>query len=341
MTTIILDCYRLLLTATKSDRRSRLTQTAVGLITTTLMALVIALASPVADAQVFTTISDPSGLSTYALGISGSAVVGYYRPASGLASGFIYYNSTYSTVNLGTQTFFTGVTNGATTGYYYTNTSSPVSFEDGSSYITFTIPPGVNGTFAQGISGNNVVGRYTDSSNTSHGFLYNGSGFSIINDPLGINGTSAQGMSGSNVVGYYIDSSNVYHGFLFNGSAYTTLSDPLAGSFGTEAMGIDGSNVVGYYFDSIGHANGFLYNILSNTYTSFSDPLGTGTFATGISGNNIVGYYTGPSGTNGFEYSIPSGNGTPEPGASALFIGTGITGFCLIARRKRALLKKV
>jgi len=43
---------------------------------------------------------------------------------------------------------------------------------------TYTIlddPLGVNGTYVNGISGNNIVGYYVDSSGHNNGFLYNGS----------------------------------------------------------------------------------------------------------------------------------------------------------------------
>ena len=116
-------------------------------------------------------------------------------------------------------------------------------------------PLAFNRTVVYGISGNNIVGYYLDSSGNYHGFLYNGSTYTTLNDPLG-SLTVAIGVDGNNIVGYYEDSSGKYNGFLYNGSSYTTIDDPL-GVEGTIANGISGNNIVGHYSDSSGTAHGF------------------------------------------------------------------------------------
>ena len=120
---------------------------------------------------------------------------------------------------------------------------------------------GFQGTYPRGISGNNIVGYYMDSSNNFHGFLYNGSTYTTLNDPLARNGTFAYGISGSNIVGYYVDSFGE-HGFLYNGSTYTTLNDPLAPN-ATNAYGISGNNIVGCYSDSSNNVHGFIATLSS------------------------------------------------------------------------------
>ena len=75
-------------------------------------------------------------------------------------------------------------------------------------YTTLDNPAGTGGTYAYGISGNNIVGWYANSSGWQLGFLYNGSTYTTLNDPLGVNGTYANGISGNNIVGYYYDSSS-------------------------------------------------------------------------------------------------------------------------------------
>jgi autotransporter-associated beta strand protein len=159
------------------------------------------------------------------------------------------------------------------------------------------------GAAAFGISGNNIVGYYVDSSSVFHRFLYNGSTYTTLDDPLGAGETIAQGISGNNIVGWYVDSSDIYHGFLYNGSGYTTLDDPLAAQpYGTVAYGISGNNIVGTYSDSSGKYHGFLYN--GSGYRTLDDPLGVGaTYPQGISGNNIVGYYEDSSGNHDFLYN--------------------------------------
>jgi len=170
-------------------------------------------------------------------------------------------------------------------------------------FTTIDDPLGTKGSFPGGISGDNIVGSYSDSSNKLHGFLYNGSTWTTIDDPLVGNGeyqgTTPNGISGNNIVGGYADSSNVSHGFLYNGSTYTTLDDPLGV---TLAYGISGNNIVG-----TSGSHGFLYNELTKTYTTLDDPLAgiSGTVALGISDNNIVGSYFDSSGAvHGFEATV-------------------------------------
>jgi hypothetical protein len=70
-----------------------------------------------------------------------------------------------------------------------------------------------------GISGNNVVGYYGDSSHSYYdsGFIYNltnGTYTTSIRDPLAPGNTFLEGISGSTLVGYYYDSNGVVHGFV-------------------------------------------------------------------------------------------------------------------------------
>jgi probable HAF family extracellular repeat protein len=75
--------------------------------------------------------------------------------------------------------------------------------------------PGAVGTLASGINdAGAVVGRYTDSSGTNHGFLWQGGSFTTRDVPgalstqvIGINNTG-------DIVGGYADSSGRAHGFV-------------------------------------------------------------------------------------------------------------------------------
>ncbi len=195
-------------------------------------------------------------------------------------------------------------------------------------YTTLDNPAGV-GTFLTGISGNNIVGYYTDSSSENHGFLYNGSSFTTLDDPLAgtgqSQGTFAEGIDGNNIVGYYVDSSNVDHGFLYNGSTYTTLDDP-AGS-GTQAFGISGNNIVGGSNTSnAASTGGFLFD--GSTYTPVNDPqtLLGGSIASGISGSTIVGLYQHGIQLLGYKYDGSTFTTISGP-PSAEFAGAhGISG---------------
>ena len=76
--------------------------------------------------------------------------------------------------------------------------------------------PGARSTSAIGISGNNIVGFYVDSSG-QHSFLYNGTSYAKLDYP-GATGTYAEGINGNNIVGNYYDSFGNVHGFLYNGT---------------------------------------------------------------------------------------------------------------------------
>ncbi len=227
----------------------------------------------------FTTLNDPLADQTFALGISGTKIVGEYTTASGASFGFIFNGTSYSTLS--------------------------------------GLPAGASNVNARAVSGSNIVGTY-DSSDSSgshqHGFFYNGSSYTTLDDPssggtitilgytIDVHGTIARGVSGSNVVGSYstADGQSVHaHGFLYNGSSYVTLDYPLAGVRDTVATGISGSNIVGYYTNSSG-THGFLYN--GSSYVTLDDPAAShngvntnGTIVSGISGSKIVGVYSNSS----------------------------------------------
>jgi hypothetical protein len=124
-------------------------------------------------------------------------------------------------------------------------------------YTTLDDPlAGPGATFANGISGGNIVGSYYDASGLGHGFLFNGSTYTTLDDPLrAADGfTNPLGISGGNIVGLYFDASYGIRGFLYNGSTYTTLDDPLIPN------AIDGNTIVGYYDDESG-SHGFVATV--------------------------------------------------------------------------------
>src|SRR5581483_7429159 len=180
------------------------------------------------------------------------------------------------------------------------------------------------GTRAAGIYGNTVVGQYTDSSQHTHGFIYNGSTFTTLDDPLASGVTTAWGVYSNNVVGYYRDSQGANHGFLYNGSSYITLDDPQ-GANGSMAFGIYGNTVVGNYFDSGYSSHPFLYN--GSSYTTLAGyPGGGATYAYGISGSTVAGFYSSP-GYYGFTYNGSTYSTVP---GSANYLPNGIDGNAIV-----------
>ena len=130
-------------------------------------------------------------------------------------------------------------------------------FYDGTSWSIIQ-PSGSPSARAEDISGNTIVGQYTDSSWVNHGFIYDGTNWTTVNGP-GATSTALQGISGSFIVGYTTDASNAVHGLLYNGTAWMTLDMP--GATYTNFTGIDGSTVVGCYTDASGMSHGLNYTI--------------------------------------------------------------------------------
>ncbi len=218
----------------------------------------------------YTTLQDPSALAsptggTYANGVSGNEVVGYYLDGALQSHGFIY---------------------------------------NGSSYVTLDYP-GASNTYAYGISGSNIVGYYQTGKNSAfQGFRYNGVTYTALNDPLAgsLQGTEVTGISGTIIVGSYFDSANEEHGFVYNGSTYTSLDDPAAIAGGTVVSGISGNNIVGFFDGKDGVTHGFIYD--GSTYTTLDDPSGV-TYALGVSGDTVVGYFGTSNNAQGFVVTVP------------------------------------
>jgi hypothetical protein len=296
------------------------TPTVLG--TLLLSALIIGAGAATTFAITYTTLDDPAAAPgyTFAQGISGGNIVGWYDDASGGAHGFLYNGSTYTTLDdpLAQTSGFTeprAISGGNIVGDYYDNSGFYHAFlYDGSTYATLNIPGPV------GISGGNII-------NNAYAYHFDGSIYATLNDPLaGPQGTYASGVFGGNIVGYYLDSSNFGHGFLYDGSTFRTLDYPL-GAIATTALGISGSNIVGFYYDSSDAAHAYLYN--GSSYATLDDP--PGTFLTvflAIDGNTIVGTYYDELGYHGFVATVP------EP-SSIVIAALGFLGLFVFVRRRK------
>jgi hypothetical protein len=158
------------------------------------------------------------------------------------------------------------------------------------------------------VADNTVVGSYIDSSNVTHGFMWNPTTFHItkINPPGSVN-TYVGGMNSTHTItGSYTDSSGVYHSFLRSPSGhYTLFNAPGAGTGsgqGTIAGDInDNAEIVGAYADSNGVFHVF-FRTPGGKFSKF-DVLGAqGTFVSGFSGltdkGAIAGNYSDSNGVN-------------------------------------------
>src|SRR5437588_149555 len=157
-------------------------------------------------------------------------------------------------------------------------------------FSTFNDPlaNGSKGTIAFGINNSSqIVGSYSDSSLSAHGFLLSGSTYSTVDDPLATGFTQALGInSAGQIVGVYSTATG-NHGFLYspNGGTYTTLDDPLATN-GTQAFGInDMGQIVGTYDTSTG-THAFIYS--GGVFTTVDDPVNGNTLAHGINNSGQI-----------------------------------------------------
>jgi len=320
----------------------------------------------------FTTLSDPLGTEgTYATGISGTDIVGYYVDSSGNDHGFLCSGTTYTTLDYPsgsgamydvTATYAAGISgsnivgayatlNGVTHGYSYDGTNY-TALNDPYATDNITAASGVSGV--SGASGNVIVGNYRGSQSGGqgsdfYGFYYSGGTYITLSVLAGINGTWATGVTanpfgtGFDSVGYYITSDNTYHGFLNNSvENFTGVDDPNARG-NSQIMGISGTNIVGYYNDSRGYNEGFIcdwtnVNAETNTFTftTLDDPLGTeGTDLLGISGSDIVGTYVDSSGDEHSFLASP----VPEPSECVSLI-TALAGVAALGPGRRVIRRR-
>lgn len=272
----------------------------------------------------YTTLTVPGAEDTYAVGVSGNNVVGYYYNGS-FYQGFLYNGSGYTTLDdpeaVDNSTFggtyVSGISGNNIVGYYYNGTTDVGFLYNGSGFTTLNVPFSQSCDTA-GVSGNDIVGNYINVATYSVGsYLYDGNSYTPLNVP-----GQVSGINGNNVVGNFVANDGYNQGFIYNGSSYTTLNVPGAGN--TMAFGISGNNVVGYYDTGSGTTDrGFLFD--GSGYTTLNVPGAEDTYAYGIDGNSVVGqYYNGNS--------DESFLATPVPEPSILAFGSFAVGLLAIFR---------
>jgi hypothetical protein len=114
---------------------------------------------------------------TYANGISGNKVVGGYYDSSGNGHGFLYDGTTWTTLDypgalLATETY--GINNSRIVGRYKDSEGLHGLhgfLYNGTTWTTLDYP-GASNTYANGVSGSNIVGSYEDPNFRLHGFFF-------------------------------------------------------------------------------------------------------------------------------------------------------------------------
>ena len=170
----------------------------------------------------------------------------------------------------------------------------------------------LSATSASGISGNYVVGSYTDADNSSHGFLYDMtlSTYTVLNYPNANRQTYAYGIEGNTIVGAYYDNSNQQHGFTYDIETPSYAAFNIAGAHDTWLRGISGNLIAGNYINGTGQS--FIYNITAGTTNTLVAPTDYRTpYLYGISGTTGFGVCYNPDFYQyGFLYNYGTGQYT-------------------------------
>jgi len=153
-------------------------------------------------------------------GISGNIMVGYFIDNSNAVHGYIYDGAQFQTLNYpaGSITVPRGIEGNKIVGSYFMSGGDHGWLYNGSTFTPIEDPlAGVHGTDANGISGNYIVGSYTDPNNTIHGFYFDGTNYYTVDFP-GSLFTEVVGIQGNTIVGDYSlaegDGINSLQGFI-------------------------------------------------------------------------------------------------------------------------------
>jgi hypothetical protein len=217
--------------------------------------------------DVFTSFDPPGSTSTTPNFITPQGViVGGFLDSTGTSHGFILDNGQYTTVNFpaaagtvltgrnpsGEMTGFSCVVASCASGITHSFTVSKKG-----TFNSFDPPGAVSSTASTVNPSGAVVGAYTDSAGTTHGYLLFHNTFATIDFP----GATLTFAGGNNpegdIIGEYIDTAGVAHSFLLRNGAFTSFDPP--GAVASDASGINpGGIIVGLFVDSSGAVHGFI-----------------------------------------------------------------------------------
>ena len=172
------------------------------------------------DGVTWTTLAHPPvGLGrpdTFARGISGNTVVGYYIEGP-VTRGFVYNAGSFADLIVpgATGTFPEDVDGSRVVGTFEDPLGSHGFLTEGALIAPFDHPLGaLLGTFGSGVDGSSVVGTYLSIlDGSAHGFLFDRGEYIPVDYP-GATDTAVNGINGPRLVGSYVDAAGATHGFL-------------------------------------------------------------------------------------------------------------------------------
>jgi len=213
--------------------------------------------------EVFNILQAPSADWTLPLAISNGTVVGSIGSNSSyVRNGFAYYSesNSWSLLNPPQEVENDLEAYGIDGANIVGGTGRGMGFLlNGSNWTFFNSPFGTFSS-AHGISGDKIVGSFSNDDNGGGGYIKENDTWTPLN-VSGATETTPRDVDGNMVVGDYRvgDWTAPTRSFLFDGANWTYLDAPSAKS--TWAFGIDGNTIVGSYNDTSDVSHGFILTV--------------------------------------------------------------------------------
>ncbi|MFA5878416.1 MAG: hypothetical protein WC845_03560 [Candidatus Staskawiczbacteria bacterium] len=239
--------------------------------------------------ETWLTLDKPGAIDTILTGVSGDRIVGTYQDNQGISHGLLYNigSSTWTTLDMNDTTTWINAIDGDNIVGGYQGGNGAFVYNLATSLFTPLNMVGLTKVNPRGVSGNRIVGRYTDSLARQYGFIYNIADETWVNFSIPdsmLHSTTPWSIEGDNIVGGYVDADNIMHGFIYNitGSAQAIAGPPNASA--------------------------------AATWVTIDAPNASATVVYGISGNTLVGTFqprtfgfnvAAVSSEQGFIYTIP------------------------------------
>ena len=283
------------------------------------------------NGSTYMTIAPPGAIYSEVDAIAGNYMAGVYNNG-GVDRGFVYNGASYSTfavpdgsLPLGVLAV-TGVSSaGNVVGNEWVSGHTIGAYEyNGSTVVSINVP-GSALTYAQGISGNDVYGFYSDGHGISYGFLFDGTTYTKMIGPPGPGNGAVTSFTTDGKTGVgYSDVVGLGRNFLYDvaSQGYTLIPPDNNNSRVTLMSGNIAIGPEGHYWDG-------------STWSQINLPAGdTLTYVYGIEGNNVIGIYNDAYGLqHGFEYQIDA---VPEPSTICLLGFGGVVLVAVACRRRSA-----